>query len=252
MFTTEAWQEWFGTLEALEIRLWGADTVECNASTMQGYGTAIQNLDKDMLTPGRNIREFRFVASEHGPIGPTGTTNSSCPMPFSETSLPKLVELQLENIALGPTFLTLINHLGGTLRILTFHNVKAGAQRSFDDDDATVNWAEVWDHVRTTNISLVELAVSYSKVAPLTDAEWDGLHSEVRTPPPDEEDRIKRLREMLRREPDKFIWPYVSYGIEHGDHSPQASVNADRLETGDDWAAYDLLQKEVRERRKLN
>jgi hypothetical protein len=155
-------------------------------------------------------------------------------------------ELHLENIAVTG-ILSLLSVHGGKLKLSKLRIVNCAAQTlGISEDLDHPTWADLWSMVQSSVTPGAEIEILLPKRLLLPDERFHSHHGDyIVTESDDEYEDIQQLRRKMQEDEDFHGWPYVWVCSGSATSIPEAEVNQERLEIGEDNLQFGLLVDKV-------
>ncbi|KAI9349823.1 hypothetical protein DFJ73DRAFT_959906 [Zopfochytrium polystomum] len=243
--TASSWhsQEWgpfISRLERLSIGLWGDCIDEWRSNSMEGYQQFVTvKLMNYIFDEARELRALRIVAHERNPIG-EGPHSSSV---FSLTGwfkpTPRLRELELMNFIVDIGLVEFLMAHRDVLERVRLINCRATRESHSPSLADASTWARFFSNVANSRATaLVELCVENERIPlSLQEQEFEG---DIFVPPPEEPDKIRRIRQRLQADKSLRLFYYASQ--DEGSTLADMETIIQSFETGADQAAYNQVQ----------
>ncbi len=211
---------------------------------MPGYSDFIKMLNKRFLSKLTAARRVIFVADVDNPVGCKGMRHS--PLPFMPEDMPAIEYLELWHCFVDPALLDFFEAKAQQLKSLRLMDCYSAGTEDLSWADNPRSWADVFARIRKADSVLQELSV-VNQLVPLCE-------TEAYPPEPAEEDEPKpdnviAIRETLRLDSGRRLFPYVHLDDKYGMVFAQEETNIEQFEQGKDQKEYDALMELVKANR---
>ncbi|KAJ4117523.1 hypothetical protein NW768_010886 [Fusarium equiseti] len=230
----QEWSEFLGRLKKLTLHTYGGDNgAGADVTTLEGFQVFFNELSTLLFTHAKELECLKIAALENGFLG----VNS---LSLDPLTMPKVRELHLRNMAVNTVLIPFLK--GRKFEKLVLEDCVA--QKADQDFNPQPTWADLFEQLRKSITTPVEMLIKFSKRAPLTRDEAYRGEEEGYAHSKTEPRRIKRLRQKTYTG-EACIWPYVDLDTKYGFIFPDPDMNAERLGDIHDSFQFELLAGDI-------
>ncbi|RGP77156.1 hypothetical protein FLONG3_4671 [Fusarium longipes] len=238
---SKKWSAFLGCLERLTLHTHGSrDDMGYQVTKMSGFKSFFsKDLPDHLLRYVTKLRYLEIVALKYGFLD---DFTLDFTLDDSYVAMSNVEELHLENMALTGV-VSFLSMYHGKRKLSKVRIVNCAAQ-TLDSSEYPdhPSWANLFSILQSQIMPGSEIEITLPERLLLPDERYESYLGECQiTESEDEYEDVQHLRKMLQEDKDFYGWPYVWVCSGSAYSVPQAEVNMERLEMGDDNLHFGLL-----------